>query len=897
MEIRPVFYDPTGQRRHLVGWLAVALGLFCAFATTLFVLSLLVIPFLPGLPSSGREDQQFIRSGLALVPQRSLHLKRFLLHRSRVALWREIAAERARLPQVRPPDRGGIVAAFYAPWQETGINSLRANAGRLTHVMPEWLHLSPQGNGLNLSDWDPRVTPRNLEVVKIARLHHLKICPILNNAEGARFDPVRVHKLLASPRNQMHVAEDICHWLVRNSYDGLNLDLENLYPQDYARLLGFVHLLSKLLHKARLSLSVDIEADAPRLWMRRAAEASDFAVLMAYDEHSASEEPGPIASIGWYYRLLKRASRLIPPDKLVVGLGNYAYDWRLNGGPAEELTYQSALVRARDYRPDEPPARVVDFDPDAFNTTFEYKDDAGQDHEVWMLDAVSAYNQWKLAAGMRVRGAALWVLGSEDPSLWLFLDRRRLRTPPNPEGLTKVRFPYEIEFEGEGEILSVHSLPQEGRRRITVDSATGLCTDMSYLRYPSSFLVKRTGYRPHEVALTFDDGPDPVYTPKILSTLRQYGVRATFFVIGENAERCPSLIRRELDEGHEIGNHTFTHPNMAAVTDRRARLELNATQRVLEALIGRSTLLFRPPYNADAEPVSGEELMPVLRASKLGYIVVGELVDPQDWNLWKLTGSGQRLRRTPQEIAGDILRDLHSTHANIVLLHDGGGDRSATVAALQIAVPKLLHEGYRFVTVSQLLKVPRDAVMPPVVNMDKLLVGFDKVVFWTAFVVEALLTALFVLAILLGVGRVLFVVTLALASRLRAPGFHTDEGYRPFVSVLIAAYNERVVITRTIHSILQSNYENLEVIVVDDGSQDGTGDEVLRVFGNDPRVCLIKQPNSGKAAALNRAIENARGEVLVCLDADTLVLPSTIPLLVRHFFNQSVAAVAGNVKV
>jgi poly-beta-1,6 N-acetyl-D-glucosamine synthase len=898
METHPVFYDPTGQRRRLVGRLAVVLGLFCALATTFFVLSLLIIPFLPGLPSIGREDQHFIRSGLTLVLQRNLHLKRFLLHRSRVALWREIAVERARSSQIRPPARGSdIVAAFYAPWQETGINSLRANAGRLTHVMPEWLHLNRQGNGLNLSDWDPKVTPRNLEVVKIARQHHLKICPILNNAEGARFDPIRVHKLLASPKNQMLVAEGICHWLVRNSYDGLNLDLENLYPQDYARLLSFVHLLSKLLHKARLSLSVDIEADAPRFWVRRAAEASDFAVLMAYDEHSASEKPGPIASIAWYYRLLRKALKLIPPSKLVVGLGNYAYDWPLDGGPAEELTYQSALVRARDYRPDEPPSKVVDFDPDALNTTFEYADDAGREHEVWMLDAVSAYNQWKLAVGARIRGAALWVLGSEDPSLWLFLDRHRLRKPPSPKGLEKVCFPYEIEFEGEGEILSVHSLPQEGRRRITVDDATGLCTDMSYLRYPSSFLVKRTGYRPREVALTFDDGPDPIYTPKILNILRQYGVRATFFVIGENAERHPSLVRRELYEGHEIGNHTFTHPNMAAVTDRRAMLELNATQRVLEAIIGRSTLLFRPPYNADAEPASGEELMPILRASKLGYIVVGELVDPQDWNLWRSTRAGQRLRRTPREIAGDILRDLHSIRGNIVLLHDSGGDRSATVAALRIVIPKLLHEGYRFVTVSQLLGITRDAVMPRLANLDKLLVGFDKIVFWTTFVVESLLTAFFTLAILLGIGRVLFVVALALASKLRTHNFHTDGNYRPHVSVLIAAYNERVVIARTIHSILQSKYENLEVVVVDDGSQDGTGDEVLRVFGNDPRVRLIKQANSGKATALNRAIENARGEVLVCLDADTLVLPNTISLLVRHFSDPSVAAVAGNVKV
>jgi len=897
MQTHPVFCDPTGRRAHLVRRLSVALGLFGTVVATLFLLSILAIPLLPSPPGSARRNHHFIPSGFALMPQRDPHLKRFLLHRSRMALWRELAKERRGRRRAQPPSSGGgILAAFYAPWQETGINSLRANAEKLTHVMPEWLHLNRQGTGLDLSDWYPRITPRNLEVVRIARQHHLQICPILNNAENARFDPARAHKLLASPKNQKLVAEAICHWLIRNGYSGINLDLENLYPQDHARLPHFVHLLTTLLHKARLSVSVDIEADAPRLSVKRTADASDFAILMAYDEHYASGEPGPIASVGWYYRLLKKAARLIPPGKLVIGLGNYAYDWTLDGGRAEELTYQSALVRARDYRPDEPPSRVVDFDPDALNTTFEYRDGDGRQHEVWMLDAVSAYNQWRLAATARVRGAALWVLGSEDPDVWLFLNRSAFGRVPTPHGLETVRFPYEIEFEGEGEILSVRSLPQEGRRRIAVDDATALCTDMSYLRYPSSFLVRRSGYRPHEVALTFDDGPDPIFTPRILDILGQYGVPATFFVIGENAERYPGLIRRELEEGHEIGNHTFTHPNMAAVTDRRAVLELNTTQRVLEATIGRSTLLFRPPYNADAEPVSGEELVPVLRASKLGYIVVGELVDPQDWNLWSTDG-GHRSKRTPQDIAGAIIRDIRTTHGNVVLLHDGGGDRSATVSALRIAIPRLWREGYRFVTVSQLLSVPSERVMPRVANMDRLLVGFDKVVFRTAFAVDSLLTAFFVLAILLGIGRVLFVVALAVASKARPPGSAEGERYHPLVSVLIAAYNERVVIARTVHSILQSDYDPLEVIVVDDGSQDGTGDEIQRVFADDPRVRLITQANSGKAAALNRAVENAQGEILVCLDADTIVAPNAVSLLVSHFADPSVAAVAGNVKV
>src|SRR5262249_43291182 len=146
-------------------------------------------------------------------------------------------------------------------------------------------------------------------------------------------------------------------------------------------------------------------------------------------------------------------------------------------------------------------------------------------------------------------------------------------------------------------------------------------------------LLHRQGFRDHCLALTFDDGPSSPYTGRILDLLGRLDVHGTFFVIGGNAERHPDLIDREWREGHEIGNHTYTHPNIAAVPQRRVSFELNATQRVLQSLLGRSTLLFRPPYNADAEPTSADEVKPILDAARLGYITVGEYLDPQDWKL------------------------------------------------------------------------------------------------------------------------------------------------------------------------------------------------------------------------------------------------------------------------
>ena len=147
--------------------------------------------------------------------------------------------------------------------------------------------------------------------------------------------------------------------------------------------------------------------------------------MKTYDRHSAEGAPGPLAPFPWFRSALQRQLRLVPADKLVVGVGNYAYDWAPARSPAAPLTYQVALVTAQKHRGVEPAARVVRFDSAALNATFRYVDRKGLVHRVWMLDAVTAYNQWLWADRHRVRGAALWLLGFEDPSVWLLFDRNR----------------------------------------------------------------------------------------------------------------------------------------------------------------------------------------------------------------------------------------------------------------------------------------------------------------------------------------------------------------------------------------------------------------------------------------------------------------------------------------
>ena len=449
-----------------------------------------------------------------------------------------------------------------------------------------------------------------------------------------------------------------------NKFQGINVDFENLETDDYPLLITFLQRMKAAFGPSHLLVSVDLEAKSDReakgnLDWRAVSSICDFVVVMAYDEHSENGPAGPIASMAWYRDIVQRATRSIPREKLVIGIANYAYDWMDGHDGAEPMTYQAALVTAHDFRQGEKPEDIVDFDDDTLNPTFRYQDDDLKWHEVWMLDAVTAANQWLVAQNYGVRGMAIWVLGSSDPSIWKFIDRDHLNQRPNMSLLEEIKFPFDVEFIGEGEIAHVDQNPTPGSRSLDdIDPQTGLALDERYHTFPTSYVISRSGYKPKMIALTIDDGPADPYTGQMLDELKALHVPATFFLIGQNAERYPGLVRRIWNEGHEIGNHTFTHPNIGVIKDSEARLQLNATRRVFESILHRSTLLFRPPYNADAEPTADFEVTPIALASSLNYITVLELIDSQDWNTAERMPNGSIYHRGADEMWQTVIAQL-----------------------------------------------------------------------------------------------------------------------------------------------------------------------------------------------------------------------------------------------
>ena len=275
----------------------------------------------------------------------------------------------------------------------------------------------------------------------------------------------------------------------------------------------------------------------------------------------------------------------------------------------------------------------------------------------------------------------------------------------------------------------------------------------------------------------------------------------------------------------------------------------------------------------------------------MGYFSVGLHVDPNDWQRPPADDIVQRVIDQVTDPNPDI-------RGHIILLHDSGGDRSETLAALPKLIDALRAKGYEFVPVSELAGLSRDEAMPPVPPSSLgRLVGFP--VFTTLRWLGDLLSGLFFAAIFLGVARAVLLCGIGLRNRqvearrvvppLPEPA--------PLQSVLIPAFNEVKVIVQSIRCILASDYPNLEVIVIDDGSIDGTSQCVRQHFADDPRVTLLTVPNGGKAKALNWGLRRARGSVIVTLDADTHFQSNSISKLVRWFADPDIGAVAGNAKV
>ena len=904
----PIFIDKTGRRWRRIRRVVLAAGVLTTALGLALGASLVFRPLLPELhPES-----------IAARPVTKVS------ERVRLAVRNQFRHVLARTPKVPPARRqsripvlpvnsgkhaaGGkpIVTGFYVNWDDNSYASLETNLKHMDWVVLEWAFVAAGGDSLRLDDVNGRKVLDLLKQQPPDRRPQLFVMVSNFDTPTQGFQNAALRALLSRPAARGRAIAQLQRLVSRYDLAGVLVDFEAAggFPELHAQSLQFTRELRAVLQPMGKLTAYAVPSYLTAQQLREASATSDKLFAMLFDEHYAGGDPGPVASQSFYATRAREMASVVPPDKLILMIGGYGYDWNDASGKiaAEERTFQNVVTVLRDS------GAVLRVDPVSLNPMATYQSPDSTDHVLWYLDGTTAYNEMKVARALNVAGIAIWRLGSEDPSLWRLLgDDGSLQSP---DRLTDVPPGYDPEIDGEGEMLRIRAQPFTGSRTIRVDPGTGLVSGQRFAMYPTPYIVQRFGLQaehPHWVALTFDDGPDGTWTEPILDTLRSRGAHATFFVIGENADAHVRLLRRMYRDGHEIGNHTYSHPNLGLTGARRTEMELDANERLIEAMLNHRTALFRPPYFGDAEPTTLNELVPVSLATDRNYLTVGLHVDSEDWT-----------EPPPSEIIANVLsarpdpaspdslafcRDSlarRDTHAcNVVLLHDGGGNRASTVAALGPLIDSLRARGDTLVLVSQLLGLSRDEAMPPLETIGlvrRLLLAGG---FGLLGTVEWLLFWTFTIAVVLGIARLVVIGGLAFAQRL-VRHQHRGEAtpFSPGVSVVIPAHNEEKVIVRTIESLLAQQYAGeLEIIVVDDGSRDGTYRTALTAYGRDPRVHVLAKQNGGKASALNHGIARARHEIIVALDADTLFAPDTVAELVQPLADARVGAVAGNAKV
>jgi peptidoglycan-N-acetylglucosamine deacetylase len=904
-----IFRDPTGRRWRLLRRAALVVGVTSTILAAALVIGIFIPPALPE-PADALRDPGILGSLPRLATTRTERQRLAARHRlfSLVGQRAPAARHAQSLPlhavsrTATPPGRP-VTVGFFVNWDDNSFVSLKSHVAHLDWVVCEWLFLAPTGDSLRT-----RIDRRVLYLRQSQpAAQRPGIFAMLTNYDSARsdFNSAMLRRLVSSPSRRAAIVRQAATIVQRYSLAGITVDLEEIPDDLHPLVLQFVRELRTALQPLGASVTQALSPDMSPHWLQQYAEANDRVFLMLYDQHSGRQDAGPVAGQTWYVAQAQRMLASVPAEKAILAIGAYGYDWNdaQPNAQGDERTFQDVMRSARRHH------AVVRFDQAALNPYLTWRDPDSTDHVVWFLDGVTAFNQMQAGRTLGTSGVAIWRLGSEDPSLWRVLGRER--SIGVADSLAIIATGYDVEFDGTGELLRVEARPTRGQRELRIDSTRSLIVDERVRTYPSPYTVARTGGSAHRVALTFDDGPDATWTPQILDTLHAYGAPATFFVIGQNVESNIGLTRRIAREGHELGNHTFRHPNLALTSRIVTQLELDATARVLEAVLDRRISMFRPPYFGDAEPTTADELIPVGIATDLGYTVAGLHVDSDDW---QQPGAPVILRNVldGRSRALACLDSLHQKRdeetplekgcsGSVVLLHDSGGDRSQTVAALGPLIDSLRARGDTLVLLSSLAGLTHAQAMPPLPASSAGVRFTDLLAFGAVGTLEWVLNWVFLAAVFLGIARMVLTTICALIQRFgpfRRKHLAAPVEWTPSISVVVPAFNEAKVITKTIASLLdQGHRDHFEVIVVDDGSPDDTSSVAAEMYGDHPHVQIYRKSNGGKASALNYGIARAKGDLLIGLDADTVFLPGTIDHLIAPLADPSVGAVSGNAKV
>jgi cellulose synthase/poly-beta-1,6-N-acetylglucosamine synthase-like glycosyltransferase/peptidoglycan/xylan/chitin deacetylase (PgdA/CDA1 family) len=500
----------------------------------------------------------------------------------------------------------------------------------------------------------------------------------------------------------------------------------------------------------------------------------------------------------------------------------------------------------------------------------------------------------------------------------------------------------------EGEIISIVSLASSGKIECSSDLTSKIITTYQITTLPKSILITKKGKIDKKIALTFDDGPDNIYTEEVLKILQSQKVKANFFIIGKNAEQHPHILQKIAQQGHLIANHSYSHPRFSLLNNEQINFELEQTNKIIYNITGKKPDYFRVPYNDLEDYDSVEKINPLLIGHNLNMSVAEYDADSKDW----------MTTITVEEMLNRVLNAKNKTQ---VLLHDGGGNRQKTIELLPKLIEQLRNLEYEFVTIDELDKnesSDNNKTNNNKINIDSLKKvdtpvtanittnsGDNQNSFYNSFsnffinsfnkiksifqnwidvinnnarisltfnqfsINSATLLISFIGMIFLVLGFIklfillilnLFVFIKMIANNILAKFINKKNlsklVYQP-ISIIVPCYNEEKTIVDTVNSLLLLNYEEYEILVVDDGSKDSTYKVLINNFAHISKVQIHTKVNGGKSTALNFGIKKARYDFIYTMDADTIVSNNALKDMFKHLLDPKVGGVAGNVRV
>ncbi|WP_176224284.1 glycosyltransferase [Maritimibacter sp. HL-12] len=608
------------------------------------------------------------------------------------------------------------------------------------------------------------------------------------------------------------------------------------------------------------------EAD---FWRDREVVAGlDHAVVQTFEIASQPAAPAPLARLDTGPG---SALAAIPREKLVLAPGSFGLLWRSGVRASSMVSYADTMLLA-----DQHGAQVL-FSETAGNSQASFIDADRRHNQIWLADGVATYHAMRALPGQN--RFAIWPLGYEDPAVWALLDQGR-GAPAGPAPLDgPVSLADQVAALGNGAFVTEATPSRAGRRALVLSENRDRITQVTYSRLPvPTRLDRHCAGQLGDLSITFNGFPSEDDLPGLLDALKARNVTATFFVsTGQLLDR-PDAARRVFEQGHGFGTTVVRLFDYDLFVDGLRRFGLNQMQMQLAHETGQRSAFIRERSGRLAAPETVHDLALLREALADGYVAVDvglDVVRADD----------------PGELADTVRRATIETGMSLLSINLDSHQNVGAGRWVPALLDALQDDGFRFVGLSELAGGDNRLDSLPAERAEALR---DTFAFAVIGSLQGKVALLLVLLLAFNLIRSAFYISLAFLRRRKVT---FDPGFTPLVSILVPAFNEESVIVRCVDSLLASDYPDLRIVVIDDGSTDHTVEMVQRNWAGDPRVTLLTEENQGKWHAENYAIATIETPIFIGVDADTVIAPDAISWLVQQFKDPRVGAVAGYVEV